>query len=176
MNLLNQFPFPESYWVIPDLFMAGEYPAGYDELETRRRIQALIRTGLTSYIDLTHPNDYMPKYSEILQDEANGYLKQVSYVKFPIPDRSVVTVNQMSKILDEIDAKIEKNNPVYLHCIAGIGRTGTVVGCYLVRHGIKTDEVMAKIKTLRWAVPSHWARSPEADEQVDFILAWKHRQ
>lgn len=176
MNTLNQIPFPESYWVIPDLFLAGQYPAGYDELDTRRRLQTLIRTGLTSYIDLTHPNDYMPRYSDILQDEANGYLKQVSYTNFPIPDRSVVPVNQMIQILDQIDVNINKNAPVYLHCIAGIGRTGTVVGCYLVRHGLDAKEVLQKIKQLRWAVPSHWARSPEADEQVDFIMAWKPGQ
>jgi hypothetical protein len=169
-------PYEESYWIIPDLFMAGEYPAGYDELQTRHRIQSLIRSGLTNFIDLTHPNDYMPKYSEILQDEANGYLKTVQYANYAIPDRSVTSVDQMKKILDEIDRNIEKQNPTYLHCIAGIGRTGTVVGCYLVRHGLSPEEAMKEIKRLRSAVPSHWARSPEADEQVDYILDWKPDQ
>ncbi len=171
-----ELPFSEAYWVMPQLFLAGEYPAGYDELATRRRMQGLIKAGCSSFIDLTHPDDYMPGYESILQDEANGYLKRVTYDRFPIADRSIPSSEKMRQILDHIDGAIEQKKSVYLHCIAGVGRTGTVVGCYLVRHGVPADEVMARIKLLRMGVPSRWARSPEADEQVNFILAWKSGQ
>ncbi len=169
-------PFPESYWVTPDLLMAGEYPIRYDELESRRRIQALIRLGLTNFIDLTHPNDCMPRYNLVLEDEANGYLKKASYSHFPIQDRSIPTVKQMIEILDEIDHRVSKKEPVYVHCIAGHGRTGTVVGCYLIRHGVEPQNFLQEIQKLRSLVPSRWARSPEADEQVEFVLAWKNGQ
>lgn len=168
-----QLPFSESYWVKPGLFMAGEYPAGYDELETRRRLQGLIRAGIRFFIDLTHPDDYMFNYVEILNDEANGYMVKVKYSPFPIIDRSVPLKSEMSAILDAIDDSILSDAPVYIHCIAGVGRTGTVVGCHLVRHGMKPDEAIREIKNLRKGIPSHWARSPEADEQVDFIVNWK---
>lgn len=153
--------------------MAGEYPAGYDELETRRRLQGLIRAGIRSFIDLTHPDDTMFNYVEILNDEANGYLVKINYSHFPIIDRSVPSKSEMGAILDAIDKSIVVGNPPYIHCIAGVGRTGTVVGCYLIRHGMKPDEAIIEIKKLRKDIPSHWARSPEADEQVDFILNWK---
>ena len=42
----------------------------------------------------------------------------------------------LKHILDEIDGAILNGKTVYVHCLGGIGRTGTVVGCYLVRHGI----------------------------------------
>ncbi len=153
--------------------MAGEYPARYDELDTRRRLQALIRSGIIRFIDLTHPNDLMPRYHEILLDEGNGYMKTMAYSNHPIEDRSIPSESQMKTILDEIDDSLASNEPVYLHCIAGIGRTGTVVGCYLVRHGVHPGQVLAEIKQLRRQVPSYWMRSPEADAQVDFILSWK---
>ncbi|MBA4383420.1 MAG: hypothetical protein C0410_01660 [Anaerolinea sp.] len=172
-DIIQALPYSESYWVRANSIMAGEYPARKDELETRRRLKALIRSGITRFIDLTHPLDCMPKYHELLVDEGNGYMKTVAYSLHPIEDRSVPSVIQMKVILDEIDNSIANDEPVYIHCIAGIGRTGTVVGCHMVRHGIQPKEVLANIENLRSHVPSRWMRSPEADAQVDFIMSWK---
>ena len=166
-------PFSDAYWVVPGLFLAGEYPGVYDELVTRHRIQSLIRLGITNYIDLTHPDDYVRGYEEILQDEANGYMKKVHYFRESISDRSVPSIAQMTRILDRLETCIKEKKPVYVHCIAGIGRTGTVVGCYLARQGVAADDLVDEIKTLRLRTSCYWARSPEADIQVDFIKAWK---
>jgi len=47
---------------------------------------------------------------------------------------------EMIRILDQIDRGMEQNPAVYLHCWGGRGRTGTVVGCYLARHGMAVGE------------------------------------
>lgn len=141
-------------------------------METRRKLQALIRCGMLTFIDLTHPEDRMPGYSHFLEDEANGYMVQTSCFQHPIADYGTCPPAEMRVILDKIDESIAAQKPVYLHCIAGIGRTGTVVGCHLVRHGFSGDGALAEIKRLRSGMPNGWARSPEADEQVNFILNW----
>ena len=59
----------------------------------------------------------------------------------------------MRSILDAIDAAVSQGRRVYVHCRAGIGRTGTVVGCYLVRHGMSGPQAIAQISLWRAATP-----------------------
>ena len=79
----------------------------------------------------------------------------------------------MRAILDEIDRSIQKNHPVYVHCWGGRGRTGTVIGCYLARHGMAVgQEALARINFLRSALPDSTARSPETSEQCEMVILW----
>ena len=40
----------------------------------------------------------------------------------------------MLAVLDAIDIALCEGHGVYIHCWGGVGRTGTVVGCWLKRH------------------------------------------
>ena len=79
----------------------------------------------------------------------------------------------LSTILDYIDCEISQGKNVYVHCFRGLGRTGTIVGCYLVRHGKSGEESLAEIFNLRRGVLNSWHASPQTDKQRDFVLNWK---
>ena len=80
----------------------------------------------------------------------------------------------MLDTLDAIDEAIESGETVYVHCFGGIGRTGTVVGCYLVRHGMTGVEALDQIAQLRQGTPEGWQVSPETEEQREMVLSpWK---
>ena len=72
----------------------------------------------------------------------------------------------MARILDSIDASLAAGEVVYVHCLAGIGRTGTVIGCYLVRHGLSGEEALARVEALRGA-------GPETPEQRELVRSWR---
>lgn len=169
---MTRVPFSEAYWVVPGKLMAGEYPGVYDDEMTSQRIISLLRCGVTSFIDLTKPGDSVHPYKEILEEEAAQFDLAVTWQNFPIIDFSTPTQSQMEGILEEIDLHVAGGRTVYVHCLAGIGRTGMVVGCYLVKHGLSGQEALLRIKTLRGDTSSWWHRSPESQEQVDFILDW----
>ena len=172
---MNPKPIPETYWVLPDQFLAGEYPAlRNDEFGTRQRLTAFLHAGFDTFIDLTSEGE-RPPYFSMLNKEAGYAGLEVSHRRVPFPDYHVPSHATMVATLDFIDTALAEGRKVYLHCVGGIGRTGTTVGCYLVRHGMKPKQALHHLGALYHnAAQSLLApHSPESDEQVKFILNWE---
>lgn len=166
-------PIPESYWVIPGRFLAGAYPGSWDLNATRNSLNSFLRSGIDSYIDLTFPHERQ-EYFTILQQEASEFGVQVTYDRFPIPDFNLPTPELMKAILDRIEFSLASGHNLYLHCHGGIGRTGTVVGCYLVRHGRTGSQALDHLQNIYKASAQSlfYTRSPETEAQRSFILNW----
>jgi hypothetical protein len=166
-------PIPESYWVLPGRFLAGEYPGEPNEELTRKRIDALIEAGFDLFIDLTKSNETWP-YSNILLDEIKIYEAEAVHLRFPIGDFGLPAPQQMNSILDTIDQNLQEGRKIYLHCWGGIGRTGTTVGCYLVRKGKTGEEALDQLSTWWQGVPKsrYHLHSPETLEQMEFVRTW----
>ncbi len=167
-------PILESYWVVAGRLLAGEYPAQFNEEVARKRLDALIEAGFDLFIDLTKPNETW-SYHRALLEEAEVYRVEVTPPRrFPIGDFGLPTPEQMNSLLDALDEGLQAGHKIYLHCLGGIGRTGTTVGCYLVRHGKSGAEALDQLASWWRNVPKsrHYPRSPETAAQVNFILHW----
>ena len=165
---------PESYWVLFDKLLAGENPVRFDEEITRRRLDVLLEAGFDTFIDLTE-SDELPTYLTLLKQEAEATHRRADYHRFPIADRGLPARAEMIAVLDALDQAISNGHKVYLHCWGGVGRTGTAVGCYLVRHGRTGQQAVDQIAAWWQDIPKRrvYPRSPETDEQVNFILDWR---
>ncbi len=173
-------PFPGSYWVMPGQFLAGEYPGEVDPEMTSRRLRALIAQGIRTFVDLTDEGEVnedakvIPPYRSILRQVSEEESVPTTYANIPIEDRGVPSPWTLRCILDVIDRSIADENPVYVHCWAGRGRTGTVVGCYLKRHGMAEDtDVIQKLAYLRKGTPNGRETSPHTKEQMRMVTNWK---
>ena len=167
-------PFANTYWVIPHQFLAGEHPSELDERITVEKLAALLDAGVRSFVNLTEEREKMQCYSHLLQTLATDRRIAVEILRIPIPDRGVPSAETLRSILDVIDGSVAKKNPVFVHCFAGVGRTGTIVGCYLKRHGqAKEQDVIEKISELRrWMLGGNEA-SPHTPEQIQVVKNWK---
>ena len=165
-------PIPNSYWVRPGQLLAGEYPGSVTRAEAMERVQKLLSAGVTSFVDLTEDGE-LPPYDVLLPELTE---QQVRYRRLPILDHDVPdSPAHMVKILDHIDAELAAGQCVYVHCRAGIGRTGTAIGCHLIRSGLTVDVALDRLQML-WqqsARSRRWASIPETDEQVEFVRAWR---
>ena len=166
-------PIPESYWVESQRLLAGEYPGQYDPEITRKRLDAFIQSGFNTFIDLTKPHENIA-YLPLLLEAANLYSVEIKHLRFPIADFGLPTPEQMRAILDAIDSNLKTRRKIYLHCWGGIGRTGTTVGCYLVRRGKSGEEALSQLADWWQTVPKSriHQHSPETREQVEFIRNW----
>jgi protein-tyrosine phosphatase len=176
-------PFKNSYWVIPGKFLAGFYPGSEVKEESRQKLRGLLSHGIRQVINLMEPHEInwfgkrFVHYEYEMRALATSMGYTVTCERMPIRDASAPSKAEMCAILDRIDQCINDNTPVYVHCLGGRGRTGTVVGCFLVRHGIASgDNALKLIQTLRKETADSPYPSPEFPEQYDMILSWKERQ
>jgi protein-tyrosine phosphatase len=167
-----RIPFPDSFWVDPGRLLAGEYPGAPEEEMARKKLRSLLQSGVDFCIDLTEKGALVP-YESWWRSEAADYLKEAGYLRMPIRDFGVPSADDMVRILDAIDQALEHGKTVYVHCWGGIGRTGTVIGCYLVRHGLTGEQALDRLAHLRVHVPDASRQSPETSEQAGLVLRWQ---
>jgi protein-tyrosine phosphatase len=170
---INPWPILKSYWVIPGRFRAGEYPSGVEEAEARGKLLWLLNLGIDYFIDLTEEGEPETNpYDGILNEEAEEYRRTVLHRQLSIPDFSIPSQERMTQILDMIDEALSAGRNIYLHCLGGRGRTGTVVGCHLVRHGMAAEQALEKIQELRRGMPDENRQSPENVSQRRMVKQW----
>ena len=94
-------------------------------------------------------------------------------IRKPVRDFTAPSPAKMREILDLIDAELAAGGVVYLHCYGGVGQTGTVVGCYLIRHGTPPERAIEAIARLRHKARDAHRSSPESEEQRALIASWE---
>lgn len=165
-------PHGNTYWLWAGHVLAGEHPAKEGEAALLERLQLMAQIGITHFIDLTSPNDPLKAYWPL-----GGAIR----INHPIADFGVPSVAQMNGILHSIDEALQNGGKVYVHCRAGIGRTGTVAATWLANQGMTSQAALDLLLQNGKQSTSTWkSRTPQRRRRNGNLFwlglqAWLHK-
>ena len=127
--------------MVPGKLLAGCYPGDKNPKEAEAKLRGLLASGIRLVVNLMeedefgHDGEPFVPYEEDLQGMAEKIGTEVEWSECRFRISTCPYPGMMVTILDHIDHAISQEKPVFVHCWGGKGRTGTVVGCFLARHG-----------------------------------------
>ena len=133
---------------VPELFFplaVGPLPGRGGDLAAD--LEALRRAGFGQLICLIEPHelDYLPEEPTLGAYERQVRAAGMRFVHAPIVDYEAPDTGQIDAIADAVDDR----TPTYLHCLAGLGRSGTVAAALLVRNGSEVGEAIQLVRRAR---------------------------
>lgn len=75
---------------------------------------------------------------------------EMAYLHLPIADFTAPSLEQVNRAMNFLREYTLGEAQVLIHCTAGMGRTGTILACYLVDRGETANQA---IQEVRWQRP-----------------------
>lgn len=122
-------------WIIPNRLAVGSFP------KLDHEISYLTRAGITSVLCLTEPHE-----GKVPQDMYNRFV----WKNVPIPDGAMGGVPELEhfqQACEILQRWHKKGHIVYVHCLAGVGRSPSVCAAHLTQiQGLSLDEAVATVQ------------------------------
>lgn len=123
-------------WLVPGRLAGTPWPGVVHGMDID--LKALSRCGVTMLITLTEkdfPQDALTR---------NG----LKNFHLPVYDHEPPTVAQIQMLLARMSAAMRRGEVLAVHCLAGLGRTGTVLAAWLVREGLSAEEALRRTRLI----------------------------
>jgi atypical dual specificity phosphatase len=142
-------------WVVPGQLAGCPQPGVTNPVEYD--LQLLARVGITTLITLTET------------DLEQAPLKEAGLcnLHLPIYDRGAPSMRQIYMLLHRMLRLVEQGDVLAVHCLAGLGRTGTVLAAWMIKEGgLSAEEAIRRLRLLQ---PGFI----QSQEQEEFLLIFE---
>lgn len=123
-------------WLVPGRLAGTPMPGVVNAID--HDLALLCQCGITTLITLTERD--LPQ-----EPLARHGLKNLH---LPVRDREPPTVAQIQMLLKRMEVLFNRGEVLAVHCLAGLGRTGTVLAAWLVREGLTATEALRRVRLI----------------------------
>jgi len=123
-------------WLVPGRLAGTPMPGVVNPID--HDLALLRQCGVTTLITLTERD--IPQEPLARHGLRNLHL--------PVRDREPPTVAQVQMLLKRMEVLLQRDEVLAVHCLAGIGRTGTVLAAWLVREGLTATEALRRVRLI----------------------------
>ncbi|MBV9230482.1 MAG: dual specificity protein phosphatase family protein [Chloroflexi bacterium] len=129
----QQLIMPNFGWLIENKIAGVSFPRSEEAFAILRAVGVKALLTLTEH---TPPAERLSKFE-----------MQMEHV--PLADFSAPTISEVELAIAALERFLAQGQSVAVHCGAGLGRTGTILACYLVRQGASAEEAIMSVRRQR---------------------------
>ncbi|MGE8318719.1 MAG: ATP-binding cassette domain-containing protein [Comamonas sp.] len=123
-------------WVVPGRLAGTPKPGVVQSIDVD--LTALRTCGVTTLVTLTETN----------MDQAALARHGMRNVFLPVKDREPPSVAQLQMLMIKMKRLLLGGEVLAVHCLAGLGRTGTVLAAWLIFEGVTAEEALRRVRAI----------------------------